>query len=107
MEDIYGVDRRDRKEKELVVVPRPKSVEVYNRFMGGVDKADMFLSLYRTKLRTRKWYIRTECLFLHEPANLVRRIFYISQKIFNFTQKYFSMQKVKKSNSFYFPFMKH
>ena len=25
----------------------------------------------------------------------------------NFTQKYFSMQKVKKSNSFYFPFMKH
>ena len=27
----------------------------------------------------------TECLFLHEPANLVRRKFYISQEIFNFT----------------------
>lgn len=26
--------------------------------MGGVDKADMLLSLYRTKMRTRKWYRR-------------------------------------------------
>lgn len=24
--------------------------------MGGVDKADMLLSLYRTKYRSRKWY---------------------------------------------------
>jgi hypothetical protein len=39
-------------------VPRPASVELYNKFMGGVDKADMFLSLYRTKLRTKKWYHR-------------------------------------------------
>jgi hypothetical protein len=26
--------------------------------MGGVDKSDMMLSLYRTKYRSRKWYQR-------------------------------------------------
>ena len=24
--------------------------------MGGVDKVDMYLSLYRSKFRSRKWY---------------------------------------------------
>ena len=27
-----------------------------NRFMGGVDLCDMFLSLYRVKLKRPKWY---------------------------------------------------
>ena len=43
----------------MVQIPCPSSVEIYNRFIGGVDKADMLLSLYRTKLRSRKWYHRT------------------------------------------------
>ena len=30
--------------------------------MGGVDKADMMLSLYKAKCRTRKWYHR---IFIH------------------------------------------
>ena len=30
--------------------------------MGGVDKADMMLLLYKTKCRTRKWYHR---IFIH------------------------------------------
>ena len=50
--------RYDRKEKRRIAVPRPAIVETYNKFMGGVDKADMLLSLYRTKCRSRKWYIR-------------------------------------------------
>ena len=37
----------------------------------------------------KSYYISAECLFLHEPANLVRRKFYISQEIFNFTQNIF------------------
>ena len=32
--------------------------KVYNSCMGGVDKADMLLSLYRTRYRCRKWYHR-------------------------------------------------
>ncbi|KAJ0172494.1 hypothetical protein K1T71_011633 [Dendrolimus kikuchii] len=29
----------------------------YNKHMGGVDLADMLLSLYRTPFKTRRWYI--------------------------------------------------
>lgn len=31
---------------------------IYNAFMGAVDKSDILLSLYRTRFRTRKWYLR-------------------------------------------------
>ena len=50
--------RYDKKQKEIIQIPRPANVQVYNSFMGGVDKTDMFLALYRTKLRTQKWYRR-------------------------------------------------
>ena len=40
----------------MIDIERPHSVAVYNKFIGGVDKADMLLSLYRTKYRSRKWY---------------------------------------------------
>ena len=50
--------RFDRKKKEIIEVPRPASVAIYNKFMGGVDKADILLSIYRTKFRSRKWYLR-------------------------------------------------
>ena len=33
-------------------------VLMVSNFMGGVDKADMFLSLYRSKMRSKKWYHR-------------------------------------------------
>ena len=48
----------DKKAKKVIQVPRPRNVEACNKFMGGVDKADMFLSLYRSQIRSRKWYIR-------------------------------------------------
>ena len=62
---ISYAKRYDSKEKKMVPTswcPRPSSVEIYNRFMGGLDKADMLLSLYRTKLRSRKWY---HCIVFH------------------------------------------
>ena len=59
--------RWDKKKKEMISIARPASVEIYNRFMGGVDKADMLLALYRTKLRTRKWYHRI-AVHLLSPA---------------------------------------
>ena len=50
--------RFDWKAEKKIDVDRPASVKFYNAFMGGVDKADMLLSLYRTKYRSRKWYHR-------------------------------------------------
>ena len=35
---------------------RPISVAVYNKVVGGADEADMLLSLYLTKLCSRKCY---------------------------------------------------
>ena len=52
----------DRKERQCIQLPRPASIGTYNQYMGGVDKADMMLSLYKTKCRTRKWYHR---IFIH------------------------------------------
>jgi hypothetical protein len=40
------------KEKATESVERPASVELYNNYMGGVDKSDMMLALYRTKYRS-------------------------------------------------------
>lgn len=45
------------KEKEIVEVPCPEIVHQYNLHMGGVDKNDMLLSLYRLNTRTKKWYM--------------------------------------------------
>ena len=53
---VSTCERYDRKRKEEISVPRPACIELYNKFMGGVDKADMLLSLYRTKHRSKKWY---------------------------------------------------
>ncbi|XP_038123402.1 piggyBac transposable element-derived protein 3-like [Cyprinodon tularosa] len=47
-----------KEKKEYVEVDRPHIVQVYNKFMGGVDLADMYASLYRIDIRTRRWYLR-------------------------------------------------
>ena len=69
--NFAGVDptdeckRFDRKKKEIETVPRPCAVAIYNRFMGGVDKADMLLALYKTKCKTSKWYQRIAFHLFH------------------------------------------
>lgn len=57
-EPLGECNRFDRKKRETVTVTRPAAVQTYNNYMGGVDKADMLLALYRTKYRSRKWYQR-------------------------------------------------
>ena len=48
----------DKTCKKKIDIEKPHSVAVYNKFMGGVDKADMLLSLYCTECWSRKWYHR-------------------------------------------------
>uniref|UniRef100_A0A671TTC3 PiggyBac transposable element-derived protein domain-containing protein n=1 Tax=Sparus aurata TaxID=8175 RepID=A0A671TTC3_SPAAU len=50
--------RWDKKKKEVVHVSRPNVVAVYNKSMGGVDLLDSLIALYRTKIRSKKWYQR-------------------------------------------------
>lgn len=46
-----------RHPRSKVDVTCPDIVKKYNAFMGGVDLADMLIALYRTGLRTHKWYL--------------------------------------------------
>ena len=61
----HYVTRKVRKasgQMEAVDIPRPIAVEKYNRYMGGVDKSDQFLS-YHNVLRKTVRYWKT--LFYH------------------------------------------
>lgn len=52
-----NVQRYSRIDKKKIDVPCPEIVKEYNKHMGGVDLSDMLVSLYRTRLRTRRWYM--------------------------------------------------
>ena len=54
----HVVRRYDRKSKQHIQVPCPGLIKSYNANMGGVDKCDMLLALYRNTLKTKKWYKR-------------------------------------------------
>ena len=41
-----------------MAVECPSVVTTYNKFMGGVDLLDGLIALYRTKIRSKKWYLR-------------------------------------------------
>ncbi|KAH9635158.1 hypothetical protein HF086_009498 [Spodoptera exigua] len=58
--DAHPVDKIKRYSKEhkaKVDVDCPKIVKNYNKNMGGVDLADMLISLYKIPLKTRRWYL--------------------------------------------------
>ena len=55
---VSEAHRYDRQNHKDLIVPRLASVEIYNHYMGGVDKAVINLAFYRTKMCTRKWYHR-------------------------------------------------
>lgn len=56
------VKRWNKTNKQYVHVKRPQVVKMYNRSMGGVDKLDHLIALYRIYVRSRKWTLR---MFFH------------------------------------------
>lgn len=50
----------NRKKQKHVEVECPAIITRYNETMGGVDKRNMLLSMYRTHLKTKKWYSLTD-----------------------------------------------
>ena len=56
-QDGNNVQRYDRSKKQHISVNQPSIIAVYNKSMGGVDLMDMLCSLYKYKLRSKRWYI--------------------------------------------------
>ncbi|XP_026331157.1 piggyBac transposable element-derived protein 2-like, partial [Hyposmocoma kahamanoa] len=56
-EPVEKIKRYCKEAKQKVEVNCPQVVKEYNKHMGGVDLADMLISLYRTPFKTRRWYI--------------------------------------------------
>ncbi|KAH7959422.1 hypothetical protein HPB49_010999 [Dermacentor silvarum] len=52
------VRRWDKTKREHIFVKQPEIIAKYNRSTGGVHKMDFLLSLYRTKIRSKKWTLR-------------------------------------------------
>uniref|UniRef100_A0A0K0EC24 DDE_Tnp_1_7 domain-containing protein n=1 Tax=Strongyloides stercoralis TaxID=6248 RepID=A0A0K0EC24_STRER len=59
---VTTIKRYDRQQNKKIDVDFPESIKFYNRFMGGVDLADSLISLYRTEIRSKKWYLK---IFFH------------------------------------------
>lgn len=57
-EPLDSTKRYDKKQKKYVEVERPASVRLYNKHKGGVDLNDFLVSLYRIKLKTKKWSVK-------------------------------------------------
>lgn len=50
--------RWDKVSRDYINVTRPEAISLYNFNMGGVDKLDFLLSIYRSYRRSRKWTVR-------------------------------------------------
>lgn len=59
---VSQVKRFSQKEKRHVNINQPKVIKSYNTYMGGVDRSDQNISLYRVSIRGKKWYFP---LFAH------------------------------------------
>lgn len=53
---IHRVSRYSRTEKKSILVDQPHLIHTYNKYMGGVDRCDQNVGLYRTNVRGKKWY---------------------------------------------------
>lgn len=51
------IKRFSKEKKTRVDVDCPQVVKYYNSHMGGVDLADMLIALYRTQIKSRRWYM--------------------------------------------------
>lgn len=55
-EPLQKAKRYDRIKKKYIDVDVPNSVNVYNKHMGGVDLFDQQVSVYRLRIRSKKWW---------------------------------------------------
>lgn len=53
---IVNVSRWSAKEKKIVSIKQPHTINQYNYFMGGTDRMDQNINLYRVSIRSKKWW---------------------------------------------------
>ena len=53
---VSTAQRWSKSAKKRVDVPMPKPFEDYNKQMGGADLLDQFVSIYRVRIRSKKWW---------------------------------------------------
>jgi len=58
LNETSEVQRWDKSERKYTKVTCPEVVKEYNKNMGGVDLSDMLISLYRTRIKARRWYLK-------------------------------------------------
>ena len=56
--EVSKVKRSDCKEKKFIDINCPSAVMTYNKSMGGIDLSDMLILLYRTKIKTKRSYLK-------------------------------------------------
>ena len=57
-QETNKIKRWDRGSQTYIETNCPTVVEEYSKSMGGVDLADMLISLYRTTIKTKRWYLK-------------------------------------------------
>ena len=57
IEPITKARRWNKSRKEYDEIDRPKVVQEYNKFMGGIDLLNMCTNMYRFHIRSRQWYM--------------------------------------------------
>lgn len=61
VQPIVKAKRFSQQLKKYVLVDQPAVIKKYNEHMGGVDRSDQNIGLYRTSIRGKKWYFSLIC----------------------------------------------
>lgn len=57
IEPVGSVKRFNVEAKCKIDIPCPSIVLAYNKHMGGIDLSDMLVAMYKTPLRSHRWYL--------------------------------------------------
>ena len=96
---VSTVQRWDPKTSTYKAVACPDVVHVYNKHMGGVDLLDSLIGLYRTTIRSKKWYQRIWFNFMDLTCVnawlLYRRTFHLVDRPGTSTSKHMKLLDFK------------
>lgn len=69
VEPLHKAKRFSQQQKKYILIDQPSVIKKYNENMGGVDRSDQNIGLYRTSIRGKKWYFPLICHSLDMAAH--------------------------------------